>query len=113
MDQEAKNKIDEALMALRAMLRGGSITDDIYNKAAIGLAYEYAQGAEMGEALAIVNSIPLEYYQGPQEQQMREDANYQKVAVEFSKLLVQYVTSDMPLPEVSEGWSFTQKPAKA
>ena len=114
MDKVDKDKIDEALMALRAMLRGGSITDDVYNKAAVKLAYDYALAQEMGEALAILNSLPLEYYQNVQEVQMREDPDFAKICTSFSELLPK-PDGELRLKvwDPGDGWTFTQKPAKA
>lgn len=85
---EVEKAIQETITVVTAMFKAGQIDSDVYYKALVCTAYEFTAAGVPLRAAAIVQQIPIEYFQAVQRQQMQDDSNYALVAYELALSLV-------------------------
>lgn len=67
------------------MHRTGALPDEVYHKFLVSLAYEFSQADEVLRAVALLQSVPVEYFQNSLITQMKEDSNFAHVAYSVAK----------------------------
>lgn len=111
---DARKAIEEALLAIKTMVREEAITPDIYFKGLVSLAYEYVLLNDASAATDLLNLVPVEYFLGVQDKQMEDDPVYAEVSVKLAKYLIDAGLVDQePEEPEEEQFTFTQKPANA
>jgi hypothetical protein len=89
MTPEMEKQIEEQLAAVTGMYRNKQLEPDLYYKCLLCVAYEFSAQGEHLRALSISHGVPLEYFQGPHQQQMREDQNFATVSYLLAMALFQ------------------------
>lgn len=89
MDKATLEKIEEQLLAVRALHREKKISDDILYKSTVCLAYEFAMQEEWVRCTSLVQAVPLAYFQERQLQEMMADPRYSEVAYRLAFMMVQ------------------------
>lgn len=104
-----KEEVDIALMQIEKIYAQHVMSDAIYYKCLVSLAYEYICANEHQEGLVQISRVPVSYYQDVQLQHMREDKSYAELVVLLSYRLIQ-----MGVVEGSENLHVpTMAPARA
>ncbi len=81
-------QIRAARVEIDALADASMISDDIYWKALIALAYEYANSGYPEDALILVMQIPASYYGPVINSQMEEDPDFKVCAEKVATVLV-------------------------
>lgn len=105
---EVRKGIDDAFAAVRSLHRDGKLSDDLYHKSVVCLAYEYAVLGEMLACAATLQLVPVTYSGDVMRQQMREDEAFRVVATTVARKLV-----EAGLVDLGRGLVPTQKGAQA
>lgn len=97
---DEKTKLADAVQAVVAMHRSGTLEDDAFHKTMVTLAYQYSLlETGLSEAQALLNVIPIEYYYNTQEQQMLDDPAFARLCMELGdKLVAAGVVRRKPTP---------------
>lgn len=72
---------------MEAMVVDGKLTEDLYRKGLVMLAYEYAVAGFPEEAMILVLQIPSEYFKTVAPKHMREDVQYYQRASQTYRIL--------------------------
>src|SRR4051812_16870084 len=83
-----KEEIDASLKMIEEMHKQ-VMSDDVYHKCVVSLAYEYLMAGEQQEGLRQIMRVPVGYYQDVQLKQMRDDEMYRDLVVLLSYRLIQ------------------------
>jgi hypothetical protein len=97
---DPKVRLNEAVIALRSMLRGNTVTEDQYHKLLVNIANEYALLDDLPEAVSLLQSMPMSYFDSVQAVQMAEDATFRQVCWDLAeKLLDAGIVELTPAPD--------------
>jgi hypothetical protein len=86
---ELEEKIQKSVAALTNMFRTGVLPADQYYKTMVCMAYEYSVVGEQIRALALLQGIPLEYFEKVQGPQMAEDPQYAHLGYLLAKNILE------------------------
>jgi hypothetical protein len=100
--------MDQSISAIMSMRKEGKLPDDVYHKTLVLLSYEYIAQGEMLEATAILQLVPLDYYQKVMPEQARQDPGFRLVSYTIAQRLVKAGIVDLTPPPRPN-----QKPASA
>lgn len=81
-------EIEDCVQAARAMLSGESISEDVYHKTLVQLAFDYTEIDLFQDALILLNAIPISYFLNVQEKQMIDDENYRRIGLALAEKLM-------------------------
>ena len=84
-----RDEIDAALKMVEEMHKTGALSEGVWAKCLVSLAYEYALAEEDQMALVLLVKAPPEYYKDVQPQQMDADAQYRDLVILLAYRLVQ------------------------
>jgi uncharacterized protein with von Willebrand factor type A (vWA) domain len=100
--------IQEEISAFGAMLRSKQINEELYHKLLVAAAYQFANVGEFLRAAAVVQSIPVEYFQNVQPRHMTEDKDYCEASYALAKMLV-----EQNLIDLAPAVAYNHPPAQA
>ncbi len=82
-------EVTAALKQMDAIRATGAMSDDVYHKVLVSLAYEYLMVNAQQEGLRLLMKVPASYYKEVQLKQMYEDLMYRDLVVLLSYKLIQ------------------------
>lgn len=89
MTTETRQQLESMERALKSLFDDEQITEDIYFKGLVALAYEYAAAGEINDAALKINKCTREYVAGTMFEQMLEDNLYLETAHQLAEILEQ------------------------
>ena len=85
----SREEVDSALKTIEEIKKQGVMSDDVYHKCLVSLAFEYACADQQQECLVQLARVPASYYKDVQLKHMREDSMYRDLVVLLSYKLIQ------------------------
>jgi hypothetical protein len=86
--------------ALKDLYVTGQLNPDDYYKGVVAVAYQFAQRGEVSRAMELLLVPPEDYYRNSQLDQMRIDADYREVVVQFAHWIAtncdEFIKPNMP-----------------